>query len=56
MIGKKILALADAIEKLMKDKTFREELGKKGRLKVMREFNLEYIAKDLSKLFENRGE
>jgi len=40
----------------MKDDTFREELGKKGRLKVIREFNLEYIAKDLSKLFENRGE
>jgi len=32
----------------MKDDTFREEIGKKGRLKVIREFNLEYIVKDLS--------
>jgi len=48
---KNSLVLADAIEKLMKDETFREEIGKKGRLKVMREFNLEYIAKHLIMLF-----
>jgi len=49
---KNSLALADAIEKLMKKKAFREEIGKRGRLKVIKDFNLEFITKDLIKLFE----
>ena len=48
---KNSLALADAIEKLIKDEAFREEIVKKGRLKVVRDFNLEYIAKHLIMLF-----
>jgi len=37
---KNLSVLADAIEKLMKDKTFREELGKKGRLRVTRNLGM----------------
>jgi len=49
------LALADAIERLIEDEAFREELGRKGRLKVMEDFYLDYIAKDLIKLFEEEN-
>jgi len=45
--------LADAIEKLLRNKKLRAELGKKGKRKVIKEFNIKIITKQLLALFEN---
>lgn len=44
-------AIADAIERLLKDKEFREKLGKRGREKIEKEFNIEEESKKLEKIF-----
>jgi colanic acid/amylovoran biosynthesis glycosyltransferase len=44
-------ALANAIELLMRDAEFRKDLAEKGRQKVLKNFNLESITKQLAILF-----
>lgn len=44
-------ALADAIEKLLRDAEFRRELGERGRRKVVQVFNASKSAEELAKLF-----
>lgn len=44
-------ALADAIEKLLKDGEFRQELGERGRRKVVQVFNASKSAEELARLF-----
>lgn len=46
------LALADAIEKLMKDSEYYKTIAEKGRKKVENEFNVDRIAQELLNLFE----
>jgi len=46
------LALADAIEKLMKDSEYYKTIAEKGRKKVEDEFNVNKIAQELLNLFE----
>lgn len=47
------IALADAIEKLMKDSEYYKTIAKKGRKKVEDEFNVNKIAQELLNLFED---
>jgi len=45
-------ALADAIEKLLNDKTLRREMGGKGRALVEREFGIEKIVEETLSLYQ----
>jgi len=45
-------ALADAIEKLLNDKTLRREMGRKGRVLVEREFGIEKIIEETLSLYQ----
>jgi len=45
-------ALADAIEKLLNDKTLRREMGRKGRALVEREFGIEKIVDETLSLYQ----
>jgi len=45
-------AIADAIEKLLKDKTLRREMGEKGRALVEREFGIKKIVEDTISLYQ----
>jgi len=44
--------LADAIEKLLNDKTLRREMGRKGRALVEREFGIEKIVEETLSLYQ----
>lgn len=44
-------AIAGAMEKLMTDRTYYEKIGKKGRMKIERDFNLDRISAELVALF-----
>ncbi|PWB49898.1 MAG: colanic acid biosynthesis glycosyltransferase WcaL [Anaerolineales bacterium] len=50
---KDAIALADAIQRLIEDKELCLQLGKNGRQKVMREFDVDGNASQLAKLFES---
>jgi glycosyltransferase involved in cell wall biosynthesis len=53
---KDVESLAHAIEQLMENKNFREELGKNGRKKVIEEFNIKRNVMELIKIFkEEKG-
>ena len=45
-------ALADAIQKLLDDKAFREKLGQNARRKIIEEFDIDKNARQLASLFE----
>jgi len=45
-------AIADALERLIKDRDYRYEIGRKGRLKVGKEFDIEKNVKDLIELIK----
>jgi colanic acid/amylovoran biosynthesis glycosyltransferase len=47
------LALADALQKLITDSTLRRQLGKNGREKILREFDIDKSAAQLALLFED---
>ena len=49
---KDTIALADAVQRLLDDEALRVGLGKKGRQKVLREFNIKKSATQLAALFE----
>jgi len=46
-------ALADALRRLIEDKELRKQLGKNGRQKVIREFDVDASAAQLAKVFES---
>ena len=43
-------AIADALERLINDRVYRYEIGRKGRLKVEKEFDIEKNVRDLIEL------
>ena len=45
-------AIADALERLINDRDYRYEIGRKVRLKVQREFDIEKNVKDLIELMK----
>jgi glycosyltransferase involved in cell wall biosynthesis len=47
-------ALANAIMRLMNEKNFYDEMAEKGRLKIARTFNIDFIAERLLTLFLSR--
>ena len=43
-------AITDALERLIKDRDYRYEIGRKGRLRVEKEFDIEKNVRDLIEL------